>query len=67
MPQTHLEHADTDGDAVLIDPRMLFGFRLSVNEDTPLSPQSGLKMGDKNGNKLFGGNAGNAGIRKKRI
>ncbi len=67
MSRDFNETCTADGDAVLIDPRMLFGFRLAVDDQTPLSPQSGLKMGDKNGNKLFGGNAGNAGIRKKRI
>jgi hypothetical protein len=50
--------------AVPLDPRRLFGFRLAVNDETASGPQTGLKMGTKDGGKLFGGNAG---IRKKRI
>jgi hypothetical protein len=63
MDTTETQPTD-EAQAITIDARRLFGFRLAVNEDTPLGPQTGLKMGDKNGTKLFGGNAG---IRKKRF
>lgn len=50
--------------AVALDPRRLLGFRLAVDDCTLAGAQTGLKMGDKGGGKLFGGNAG---IRKKRV
>ncbi len=62
--ENETSNQSADSTEITIDPRMLFGFRLAVDDETPLSPQSGLKMGDKNGGKLFGGNAG---IRRKRV